>query len=137
MKTARQIRQELRAEERQRRQLRERAVLALSSAGAAALRVSEVAEHNKQALRERLERDLAAEDAKVDAAELAAGRAVAEATSGADLGAIGATFREAELHNRTGIQVAVLRRWMRRVREDEEQASRGAEERPSGIGGVA
>lgn len=120
MKTAAQIRQAVRAEERQRRKLREQAVLTIAAAGAAAARELEEVERRKQALRDQLERDLAAEDAKLDARELAAGRAVVEATSGADLSAIGATFRDAELHRHTGIQLASLRRWARRAREAEE-----------------
>lgn len=122
MKTAAQIRQEVRAEERLRRKLRERAVLAIAVAGAAAARELEEVELRKQALRDQLERDLAAEDAKLDARELAAGRAVVEALAGEELTEIGATFREAELHRHTGIQIASLRRWSRRVRETEEPA---------------
>lgn len=122
MKTAAQIRDEVRAEERQRRKLRERAVLTIAAAAAAAVKELEDVERRKQALRDQLERDLAAEDAKLDAKELAAGRAVVEALSGAELSAIGATFRDAELHRHTGIQVASLRRWARRARDTEDQA---------------
>ncbi|WP_143023050.1 hypothetical protein [Lentzea jiangxiensis] len=125
MKTARQVREEVRAEEKRRRQLRLEAVLAVVAAGSAASRELEAAERRKQALREQFERDLAAEDAKIDAKELAAGRCVVEALSGAGLDAIGATFRDTELQKRTGIQLAVLRRWAKRAREAGEQTSGG------------
>ena len=102
------------------RRIRNWWVLTIAAAGAAAAKELEEVERRKQALRDQLERDLAAEDAKLDARELAAGQAVVEATSGADLRAIGATFRDAELHRHTGIQLASLRRWARRAREIEE-----------------
>ncbi|RDI35448.1 hypothetical protein [Lentzea flaviverrucosa] len=133
MKTARQIRQELRTEEQQRRRARQEAVLAVAATGSAAAKELEAAERRKQALREKLEQDLAAEDAKIDARELAAGRSVVKALTGATLGAIGATFRDTELHRHTGIQLAVLRRWAKRAREADEQSASevGSPERDS------
>lgn len=116
MSTAKELRARVREAERAKAKMREDAVVAVVTAGEAIAAEQVAVEERKRKLRQQLERDLAAEDAKVTAREIAAGEAVSAALGG-QLGDLGVPWREGELHELTGFGIADLRRWARLARE--------------------
>lgn len=122
MTSAREIRAKVRAQERERGRLREAAITRLLDAGTAVAETEVAVADAKKSLREKvlakLDADCAKLDEKVTAKEIEAGLAVIEAMSG-ELAALGAEWREGDLRDLTGFQLAELRRWARRARGTE------------------
>lgn len=143
MTSAREIQARVRAQERKRGRLREAAITRLVAAGTAVAEVEVEVAAAKARLREKvlakLDADCAKLDDKVAAKEVEAGRAVMEAMGG-ELAALGAEWREGDLRDLTGFQIAELRRWARRARDtavEDEAAAQGGSTAATSAGGDA